>query len=186
MDTTAQIDSAWDNLDLACIDTACNENAGHCIRDRDYCGSALVLELRKPSSLDRKIDTTGDDCLSFTGARDSECCSMRRVSVNDLYALAANESSQPHDRKRVKLVYRRTRKNLQTTPGCANRERTIRARRNDAPVAGSNQRLSQPQNLSLAAAPATLRVDVQNSYRRPLADSVMHVGFGVPCSLRRS
>ena len=126
----------------------------------DRRGVTEFLEPRKPASPDAKIDTPRDDRLGISGAGHRKRSGVRCMRMNDLDALPRDELTKPQNCDGIKLGNRRTWEDAKSRLGCTDCQGPVWTCRDDAFVAGPNQRFGQPQNLALTAAPTALGIDV--------------------------
>ena len=84
------------------------------------------------------------------------------MRVHDSSARATNQSAQCECGDHIELAVRREPHNLDASVGGTPRQLILSASDDDRAVAAIAHPGRQPQNLTLAAAPATLRIDVQD------------------------
>jgi hypothetical protein len=92
------------------------------------------------------------------------------VSVHDPGARAADQSSQGKRGDDVELSMRREPYDLHVSAGRTPRQLVLAASYHDRAVTAIVHPRRQPQDLALAAAPATLRIDVQDRQQAGVPD----------------
>ena len=87
-----------------------------------------------------------------------------RVRVHQIDAAISDHPAKTHRRSYVSLESRRAGHDLQASGTGPLREQLAGTRRDDRDVATTSQLRRQPQCLTLATSPTTLRIDVKNAH----------------------
>jgi len=85
------------------------------------------------------------------------------MRVDDVDPFAPQHGAQLERRARIELTQRIAEHDVESRIGRAFCQRLAGTRRHDASMAPTRKLRGQPQRLPLAAAPAMLRIDVQNA-----------------------
>ncbi|MDQ4079417.1 MAG: hypothetical protein M3125_01550, partial [Gemmatimonadota bacterium] len=130
----------------------------------DHGVSTAVLETRADIPLEPEIDPSRDDNTRVGphGAYRRQSGGVGRVRVHDPRARAADQSSQSERSDEIELPMRREPHYLDTLRCSAARQLILAARHDDRAVTAIAHPRRQPQDLTLATAPATLRIEVQD------------------------
>lgn len=141
-----------------------SNDLGDRARHRDDGVGAAILETRADVSLEPEIDSPSDDdaCSRAERAERGQGGGVRGMRMHDPGIGAKDQSPQRERGNEIELSMRREPHDLDTSGRGAPRQLILTARHDHRAVTAIAHSRCQPQDLTLAAAPAALRVDVQD------------------------
>jgi hypothetical protein len=162
---TMHVDSVRHDTNARWVNPALLEDRGNRARNGNDHRGASVLESRADVVAQPKIHAPRNDQRNLRPNRRErrDGNGVRRVRMNDVDAMLANRSAQPPRGHWIELVRGRAFNNRQARFPSTHGERLLAPRGNDRVMSATLELAREPQRLAFAAAPTTLRIDVQHS-----------------------
>jgi hypothetical protein len=161
----ADVDAVRNDDDSIGRDAARREDARHGLRDRDHHRCATILPPCSRVRPQRKIHAPryGERNTGAEVREGGDGYGVRSMRVHDVDAMVANHATQPPRRTRIDLAERTAIDHGQSRFGSPRAQGLAPPHSEDRSVSSAIHLARKPKRLTLAAAPAALRVDVKHS-----------------------